>query len=167
MLRDYGQPIFFTQPIGSSPHFKVAFFAGVELLAVEIGYRIEHKMVMKAMRIQVCCHDYLILRPQLSRKLYAYRVRRVCIHFSLGKALVAMKGKNTVRFAELPLCKLHLLSGAAGIAIKRGHIVLLFGLKIVHGVVHNVAHGLVFGLAPLGVGRFCVVSSVFNHMTQG
>ena len=148
-------------------HFKIAFFAGVELLAVEIGYRIEHKMVMKAMRIQMCCYDYLILRPQLRRKLYAYRVRRICIHLSLGKALVAVESKNTIRFAELPLCELHLLSGAAGIAIKRGHIVLLFGLKIVHGVVHNVAHGLVFRFAPFGVSRFCPVLSVFNHMTQG
>ena len=167
VLRDYGQPIFLTQSIGCGPHFKIAFFTGVELLAVEIGYRIEHKMVMKAMRIQVRCYDYLILRPQLRSKLYAYRVRRVCIHFSLGKALVAVESEDTIRFAELLLCKLHLFSGAAGIAIKRGHIVLLFGLKIAHGVVHNVAHGLVFRLAPFVVSRFCTVRSVFDHMAQG
>ena len=122
---------------------------------------------MEAMRIQVRCYDYLILRPQLSSKLYAYRVRRICIHFSFGKALVAVESKNTVRFAELPLCELHLFSGAAGIAIKGGHIVLLFGLEIVHGVVHNIAHGLVFRFAPFGVSRFCPVLSVFNHMAQG
>ena len=77
---------------------------------------------------------------------------------------------NAMKVTKKEMGKMRIVingAGAAGIAIKRGHIVLLFGLKIVHGVVHNVAHGLVFRLAPFGVSRFCPVLSVFNHMTQG
>ena len=75
-------------------------------------------------------------------------MRRIRIHLAFGKALITVESKDTVRFAELPLCHLHLFPGTVGIAVESGDVILLLGLEIVHGVVHHVPHGLVIILAP-------------------
>ena len=75
-------------------------------------------------------------------------MRRIRIHLAFGKALITVESKDTVRFAELPLCHLHLFPGTVGITVKGGDVILLLGLEIVHRIVHHIAHGLILILAP-------------------
>ena len=143
---DDGQGIFPAQPIGGLPHEGVGGVVVVIPLAVHKGYGVQHKMVMQMMLVKMGGNHHLkAVAPKLLCQLYADGVGGFGGGFPRSEGLVAVEGKDTIRFLELQLCPGHLLTGGDRVAVDAGDVKLLFGLGILLGIFQHVPQALKIG----------------------
>ena len=135
--------------------------------AVNIGNRVDDKVVVQAFRVQMCRHDYLKpFSPHLLRQLHADLMGNLWCDLAMLEALEAVVADNLALVVPLGFCHHHLVPCGGRVAVYARDEKLPLGLVAVGGVLHHVAHRLQVCIRVFWVGGLFWVLRIVDGVVE-
>ena len=162
-MRNNGKTVSVTNFVGYFSQQSIGRFIVTIAFAVQEGYGVQYKMIVKMSCVQMCGNDdFKPPAPEPICELNAHTVRRFSIDLICRKALIGMKGLNAAALTVAFLCELHLAKGSLRKAVDARYIKPLLRLAAVCCIVQNIVQGGLLWIVPIGIERFLRVAGIVD-----